>query len=1044
MDIIRGSLKNPVARFMFAIGIILLGLIAFSDLAIDLFPDISYPIISIATEYEGASPPDIEMSITRLIEKRVSRVQNVRYVSSRSREGVSSVTVEFYWGTNLDVASNDIQRSLNQILDDLPDGSKQPAIYKFDPSQISVVNLSVTGPMGELGEDFIAPRLESLQGVASATVSGGRVREIQVDVERAKLEGNNLSLDKISDAVHSAHMDLPAGSLKTAQKEYGVRTLGRTPNIKDIEEIVVSNHDGVRVRLRDVAKVKEGFEDRDTIASVNGVKGVTVNVQKQTGGNTVSVVDNVLKALPQIQRDLPKGVKIQVISDQSTFIRKSISNLQHEAIIGALLAVAIILIFLGSGTSTLIIAHSIPISIIATFVLLHFGKFTLNIMTLGGLALGVGRLVDDAIVVLENINRHIDRGESPEEASYKGAREVSKPVIAATITSIVVFIPLTFVKGVTALLFVQMAYTVAFSLLASLFDSLTLVPVLTARFLKPKRTEERKKLSFAQKVFKKTQPIFLKIDERYQNVIRLALAHRKTVISGVVTIFLVTMSFFVLGLTNVIPFIGTEFFPATDEGQFRVSVRLPVASPVEKTQGVVDQVEGIVFEGVPELKAIWTRAGTGGGGPMGGRFSGPHVGMVMAMLVDQSDRNRSSETIARTLREKFKNIPGVFVSVYTGGLVSRIMTFGSEDPIDVEILGFDLGVGSLLAKEVERMLRDVRGVTDIQVGREEGLPEYQVRIRQGRAATMGLTTSEIAGVVRCAIEGDESSVYVDPITGREHKVRVRLCEQDRSKLEDLRQLPIPVQGGKIVPLENAADLVQVFSPTQIERKYQQRIIHVTANTSDRDFGSIAQEIEKKISDMKIPAGFTVSLKGARLEQQEAFRMLLFALILAVVLIYMVLASQFGSLLHPFLIMFSVPFGFIGVVWALFVTGNTLSVISFIGIIMMVGVVVSNAIILVDYINRLREEGLELKEAIVQAGRIRLRPILMTTLTTICGLIPMALGLGEGAEANASLAISVIGGLAVSTFLTLVFVPTLYMIVENRRATRKKERVEGAG
>jgi HAE1 family hydrophobic/amphiphilic exporter-1 len=865
-----------------------------------------------------------------------------------------------------------------------------------------------------------------------------------VDVERAKLEGNNLSLDKISDAVHSAHMDLPAGSLKTAQKEYGVRTLGRTPNIKDIEEIVVSNHDGVRVRLKDVAKVKEGFEDRDTIASVNGVKGVTVNVQKQTGGNTVSVVDNVLKALPQIQRDLPKGVKIQVISDQSTFIRKSISNLQHEAIIGALLAVAIILIFLGSGTSTLIIAHSIPISIIATFVLLHFGKFTLNIMTLGGLALGVGRLVDDAIVVLENINRHIDRGESPEEASYKGAREVSKPVIAATITSIVVFIPLTFVKGVTALLFVQMAYTVAFSLLASLFDSLTLVPVLTARFLKPKRTEELKKLSFAQKVFKKTQPIFLKIDERYQNVIRLALAHHKTVISGVVTIFLVTMSFFVLGLTNVIPFIGTEFFPATDEGQFRVSVRLPVASPVEKTQGVVDQVEGIVFEGVPELKAIWTRAGTGGGGPMGGRFSGPHVGMVMAMLVDQSDRNRSSETIARTLREKLKNLPGVFVSVYTGGLVSRIMTFGSEDPIDVEILGFDLGVGSLLAKEVERMLRDVRGVTDIQVGREEGLPEYQVRIRQGRAATMGLTTAEIAGVVRCAIEGDESSVYVDPITGREHKVRVRLCEQDRSKLEDLRQLPIPVQGGKIVPLENAADLVQVFSPTQIERKYQQRIIHVTANTSDRDFGSIAQEIEKKISDMKIPEGFTVSLKGARLEQQEAFRMLLFALILAVVLIYMVLASQFGSLLHPFLIMFSVPFGFIGVVWALFVTGNTLSVISFIGIIMMVGVVVSNAIILVDYINRLREEGLELKEAIVQAGRIRLRPILMTTLTTICGLIPMALGLGEGAEANASLAISVIGGLAVSTFLTLVFVPTLYMIVENWRTTRKKERIRGAG
>ena len=1045
MDIIRGSLKNPVARFMFAAAIILLGLIAFSDLAIDLFPDVSYPIISVQTDYTGASPQDIEMSITRPIEKRVSRIQNVRYVSSRSREGASNVTIEFYWGTDLDTASNDIQQSLNQILDHLPEDSSQPVIRKFDPSQISVIALSVTGPMDEyrlreLAEDFIAPRLESQKGVAAASVFGGRVREIQVDVERAKLEGNNLSLDAISEAVHSGHMDLPGGSLKTAQKEYGVRTLGRTPNVKDIEEIVVSNHDGVRVRLRDVAKVKEGFEDRDTIASINGLKGVMIGVQKQIGGNTVSVVDTVLKTLPQIQKDLPKGIRLQVVFDQSTFIRRSISNLQHEAIIGALLAVAIILIFLGSGTSTLIIAHSIPISIIATFVLLHFGKFTLNIMTLGGLALGVGRLVDDAIVVLENINRHIERGESPEEASYKGAREVSKPVIAATITSIVVFIPLAFVKGVTALLFVQMAYTVAFSLMASLFDSLTLVPVLTARFLKPK--EERRNLSFAQKIFKKTQPIFVKVDEHYQNILQLALSHRKTVVSGVVTIFLVTMSIFVLGLTNLIPFIGTEFFPATDEGQFRVSVRLPVATAVEKTQMVVSQVENIIFEEVPEIKTLSTRAGSGGG-MGGGRFSGPHVGMVQAMLVDQSERNRSSETIARTLRDQFRNIPGTFISVYTGGLVSRVMTFGSDDPIDVEILGFDLNMGTLLAKKVEEILRGVQGVTDIQVGREEGLPEYQVRIRQDRAASMGLTTSRVADVVKTAIEGDESSVYVNPITGREHKVRVRLSEEDRNTLESLHRLPIPVEGGKVVPLENVAELVQAFSPTQIERKYQQRIVHVTANTSGRDLGSIAQEIEKKISEMNIPEGFTVSLKGARLEQQEAFRMLLFALILAVVLIYMVLASQFGSLLHPFLIMFSVPLGFVGVVWALFVTGNTLSVISFIGIIMMVGVVVSNAILLVDYINRLREEGVELKEAIVRAGRIRLRPILMTTLTTICGLIPMALGMGEGAEANASLAISVIGGLAVSTFLTLVFVPTLYMIVENWRASRKTQTVPGS-
>ncbi len=982
MDMIRGSLKNPVARFMVAIGIILLGMIAFSNLAIDLFPDISYPIISVSTEYPGAGPEDIEISVTRLIEKRVSRIQNVRYVSSRSRDSYSTVIVEFYWGTDLDVASSDIQQSINQIIDHLPEDAKQPVIYKFDPSQIPVLTLAITGPMDEfrlreLGEDFIAPRLESLKGVASANVWGGVVREIQVELDRAKLEGMNLSVDKVAQAVKIAHMDTPGGSLKDERKEYGVRTLGRSSEIKNIEEIIVQQHNGVPTRVRDIGRVKDGFEDTQTEVSVNGSRGITVAVQKQIGGNTVSVVDNVLKALPQIQRELPKGVSLQIVSDQSKFIRKSIKNLQHEAIMGALLAVAIILIFLGSGTSTLIIAHSIPISIIATFVLLHFGKFTLNIMTLGGLALGVGRLVDDAIVVLENINRHIELGESPVEASYKGASEVTKPVIAATITSIVVFTPLAFVKGIAALLFVQMAYTVAFSLLASLFDSLTLVPVLTAKFLKPKGAPRR--VSWTQKIFEKTRPFFLWVDQYYQNVLQLSLSHRKVVVSGVIGIF--------AGTLLLIPLIGTEFFPASDEGQLRIALRLPVGSPMEETKRVMSKIEGIVFQDVPELYSLWSRSGSGrGAGIFSGRFSGPHTGSASVMLVDQSDRDRSSETVAASLRQKVREIPGAMISVNPGGIVSRVMTFGADEPIDVEILGYDMATGSRLAKEVDQILKEVRGVTDIQVGREEGFPEYQVRVRQDRIASLGLTTSRVAEIVRGAIEGTESSIYVDPQTGREHNVRVRLREEDRRRPEDLNRLPMPALGGKVVPLENVAEIVRMSTPVQLERKYQQRIVHVTANTTGRDLGSIASEIETKVSQMKIPEGFSVLLKGARLEQKEAFKMLIFALCLAILLIYMVLASQFASLLHPFLIMFSVPLGFIGVIWALFLTGNTLSVVSFIGIIMMVGIVVSNAILIVDYINRLRkEEGVELKDAIIRAGRIRLRPILMTTLTTICGL-----------------------------------------------------------
>jgi multidrug efflux pump subunit AcrB len=638
--------------------------------------------------------------------------------------------------------------------------------------------------------------------------------------------------------------------------------------------------------------------------------------------------------------------------------------------------------------------------------------------------------VDDAIVVLENINRHIELGEPPEDASYKGAREVSTPVIAATITSIIVFIPLAFVKGVAALLFLQMAYTVAFSLLASLFDSLTLVPVLTAKFLRPRR--DSKKVPWTQRIFQKTRPFFLWVDQHYQSLLDLSLSHRVVVIVGVVVIF--------FGSLPVIYLIGTEFFPTTDEGQLRMVMRLPVGVSLDETVKVVNKVEGIVFEEVPELMSLWSRAGSGRGGSVifSGRFAGSHTANAMLMLTDQSERSRSSDMVARSLREKIRQIPGATFSIYPGGLVTRIITFGSDDPIDVEVLGYDLATGSRLAREVEGYLKEVRGVTDIQVGREDGLPEYQVRVRQDRAAALGLTTSRVAAVVRHAIEGDESALFVDPKTGREHYVRVRLRKEDRKRPEDLARLPLPVSGNRIAALENVVEVKHILSPIQLERKYQQRIIHVTANTSGRDLGSIAAEIEKKISQMKIPEEFSVSLKGARLEQKEAFRNLVFALALAILLVYMVLASQFASLLHPFLIMFSVPLGFIGVIWALFLTGNTLSVVSFIGIIMMVGIVVSNAIILVDYINRLRrEEGAELKEAIIRAGRIRLRPILMTTLTTVCGLIPMALGLGEGAEANASLAIAVIGGLSVSTVLTLVFVPTLYFIAESWRTSRRK-------
>jgi len=1033
VDLIRGSLQNPIGRIMFAIGLILLGIIAFSKLAIDLFPDITYPVVSVLTEYEGAAPEDVEISLTRPVEKRLSRIQNVKTVSSRSLEGLSIVTAEFYWGTNLDTATDDIQQALNQIIADFPEDAKRPVIFKFDPSQISVITFAVTGTMDEwklreLAEDTIAPRLESIPGVAAANVFGGKVREIQVLVERSRMEASGISILQVVDGIRQANTDVPGGNLKAGSRDYNVRTLGRSARVAFLEDLVVSNRNGVPIRVRDIGRVADGFEEEDTETRVNSGPGLVIGVQKQIGGNTVSVVDTILKVLPAIQRDLPKGTTLEVINDQSRYIRRSIKNLQHEALIGALLATAIVLIFLRNVSSTLIVATSIPISILSTFILLHVNHLTLNIMTLGGLALGVGRLLDDAIVVLENINRHLDMGEPPEVASYEGAREVSKPVIAATITSVVVFVPLAFVEGITTVLFLQMAYTVAFSLLASLFDSLTLVPILTSRILG--RRHAVREESLLRSFFQKSQSFFNRIDQRYQNLLSWALRHRRLVFTGTAGVLIVSLL--------LVPGIGSEFFPKSDEGNVRISVRLPVGTRLEETRKVIEQIEAVVRSEVPEVEAMFARAGSGRGRSVifGGRFTGPHTGTVSLTLSDKSRRRRSSEQIAAALRPKLSRIPGAIVTVNSGGLVSRVLSFGADDPLRVEIIGYDLGLSSRLAGEVAESLRSIPGVTDIQVSREEGLPEYNVRIQHDRVSTMGLTVSRVADTVKSALGGKVASIYLDPTTGREHNIRVRLQEKDRQVPRDIERITLPLDGRGSISLGNVARLVTATSPVKIERKYQQRAVFVTADTSGRDFGSVAREIEGKLGRLPVPEGFSVKLKGAREDQQQAFRSLAFALLLAVILIYMVLSAQFGSLVHPFLVMFSVPLGFIGVIWALFLTGTTLSVISFIGIIMMVGIVVSNAILLVDYTNLLRARGVDLDEAVVQAGRTRLRPILMTTLTTLLGLSPMALGIGEGAEANAPLAITVIGGLSVSTFLTLVFLPALYHSVERYRLKRR--------
>lgn len=1028
MNLIKGSLDNPVARFMITLGFMVLGVISFTNLAIDLFPEITYPVGGVVTEYRGATPEDVETGVTRPIEKAVSRIQGVRYVSSYSREGISIVSIQFNWGTNLDAASIDIQQNVSAIGDDLSESADRSIIIKYDPSQISVVTLGLQGSMDErrlreLAEDYIAPRLEALPGVAAADVTGGRVREIQVEVDRAKLEGAGLSLQDVIEAVNKGNVDLPGGSIKTGTRDINIRTLGRSLEVEPLGDIVIRHQQGTPVRVRDVARVRDSFEDPVSIAMVNGSLGLFIPVRKAPGGNTVQVVDGVFEELERLKKDLPADVQLFVVSDQSTYIRRSVENLKHEAYMGAVLAAIVVFLFLGNLRTTMIISLSIPISIVTTFVLLYFGGMSLNIMTLGGLALGVGRLVDDSIVVLENVYRHMRNGEEPYEAAYKGATEVSRPIMAATITSVIVFLPLAFVHGVASILFTQMAFTVAFSLLASLFESLTLVPILCKWFMRPR--QEAYKLRALQGPLDHFNRFFSRMEEGYRGVLTWALGHKARVLLGTLALFALS---FLLSYR-----IDSELFPPSDEGEFGISVRLPIGTRVEETLKVVDEIQEIVMREVPELRSVFGRAGAGRGrsSVFSGRFAGPHTGNLRVRLVNHAQRERSSFEIMEALRPKLTHFPGARIAMNPGGLVTRVITFGAEEAIDIEIQGYDLGTGSEKAAEIAELLRDVKGITDIQVSREEGMPEFRVQMDHQRIAALGLNPTQVASAVRSAVDGAAASFYIDPATGKEHKIRVRFREEDRREIEQLNRIFIKADG-KAVPLNNLARLVPSSSPTQIERKYQQRIIHVTANVTGRGLGSAAQEIEELLGQIEVPKDFNIRLSGAREEQEQAFRNLTLALVLAVALIYMVLASQYGSLLHPFVIMFSIPLGLIGVVWALYATGTTLSIISFIGIIMMVGIVVSNAIILVEYINQLRESGMALYEAVALAGKTRLRPIMMTSFTTILGLLPLALGIGEGAEANSPLAIAVIGGLTVSTFMTLVFVPTLYTFVEELR------------
>lgn len=1025
MNLPEAAIRRPVTTLMACLIALLLGTIAFIDIPVDLMPEVVYPILSVSTTYEGVAPEEIENLVSRPLEEAFSAAPGVEEITSTSMEGQSFVRVNFSFGANLDEAANELRSRLDRRLAAMPEDMDTPMIFKFDVSQFPIMFLTVSASdmdpkqLRHFVEKSIQYRMERVPGVAQFTVRGGLRREIHVDLDLKKLRALDLSVARVVQIVRQENLNKPVGPVREGRFEVLLRTRGEFQNLEQIRQIVVTTRNGVPIYLRDLAIVEDSHEEIRYISSVDGEPSVRLMIYKQSGANTVKVSQGVWEEVDRIHRDY-SNVLITSGMDSAKFIEAAVANLESAAGLGAILAVIVLMFFLRSFASTLIISVAIPIAVISTFALMYFNGFTLNIVSFGGLALGVGMLVDNAIVVLENIYRHREQGQNRKDAAVAGSREVGMAITASTLTTVAVFVPVVFITGMASEMFKQLAYVVSFALLCSLVVALTVVPALCSRYL-PRPTKAHERSGVAGLMDRSAGGFVDSLTSVYTRLLGWSVDHRLSVVVG--TVFIFALSVYLM------PLIGIELQPEVDEGEIRASVELEPGTRVEVTDSVMQRLEAIARKVVPEAEHIMIESG--GGSPF--RGGGQHTGDLSITLVEQAKRDRSAQEIANDLRQYLTSEPGMSVRVrVSAGMLGRMTSggFGDGDRLAVEVRGHDFGVLSELADRVREEMEATPGVVATQISRKPGLPEMLVTVDRDKAASMGLNVSDVADTLETAIGGRRASMYREE--GDEYNIQVRLREQDRIDLAQVGQIPISTPLGRTIPAESIIHMRRQEGPISINRADQQRIVVVSGTIAERDLGSIVSDLDQNLRRIAVPPGYELSYGGEWEEQQEAFQQLTFAAILALVLVYMVMASQFESLRDPFIILFSIPLAGIGVTGLLLVTGTTFNIQGFLGLIVLVGIVVNNAIVLVDYINLLRREHhLPLREAVIEAGSKRLRPILMTTITTVLGLLPMAMGIGEGGELQAPLARVVIGGLTTSTLITLVFIPVIYMILESR-------------
>ena len=1051
MKLIDLATERRVTIAMFTIAIVLFGFVSLARLKVNLLPDLSYPTLTVRTELTGTAPLEVENLLTKPIEEVVSVIRNVRQVRSVSRPGQSDVTLEFLWGTDMDVAGVEVREKLDVL--ELPLEASRPLLLRFDPSnepiqRLAFMDKEATGPADDpqqlralrrFAEDQLKNDLEAVEGTAAVKVSGGLEDEIQILVDQEKIAQLGLSIRTIAARLRAENVNLSGGRLEQGEQRFLVRTLNEFTSVEEIADSIIATPAGRPIYLRDVASVTRGFKEREAITRVNGRESVELAVYKEGDANTVQVAKRIGERVEEMKDRLPPDTELTLVYDQSVFIAEAIGQVRNAALLGGLLAILVLYAFLRDGRATFVIGVAIPVSVVGTFLLMYTADVSLNIMSLGGIALAVGMLVDNSIVVLENIVRKKEQGLGILESAREGAGEVAGAVTAATLTTVAVFFPMVFVTGIAGQLFRDQALTVTFALLFSLLVALTLIPMLASRGA-PRRYGDVEDQSpparftrivagavrlvgagfgaLAWVVRKVMLPLVWLFQGFYQFAARIyapllvaSLRHRWLVLL-VATVALASS-------IALVPRLGYELLPQLAQGEFAMQVRLPAGAPLAETDAAIRRLQAVTAE-LPAVDLSYSVAGTGNRIDASPVDAGEHTGQLNVKLVGGAGRAEEAETIA-SMRAALEKMPGISYEF------SRPALFSFRTPLEIEVVGYELESLAQAADRIRQALEASPRFADIRSTVEDGNPEIQIVFDQERAARLGLVVRDIADTVVAKVRGEVATRY----TWRDKKidVLVRSVDTRDSSLAEIENLIINPESDRPVPLKAVADVGLAVGPAEIRRTDQARVAIISANLAYGDLASATDEARQIIAGVPLAPGVFASISGQSAEMQASFNSMLFTLAMAVFLVYLVMASQFESLVHPFVIMFTIPLALVGAVWALWLTGTTVSVVAFIGLIMLAGIVVNNAIVLVDLINQLRREGLDRNAAIIEAGRARLRPILMTTLTTALGLLPMALGFGEGAEVRAPMAITVIGGLSISTLLTLVVIPVVYSLLD---------------